>query len=107
MAEVVTCQRCGAPVDVPDDGRSYACRYCGAEVQVAVRADQIAAGIRLDLSNASAFLTRLALETAVASRTRVHRSGAEVVAIELDLPPDVFVARREAHAVVAQHKRVV
>jgi hypothetical protein len=65
--------------------------------------------MRLDLSNASAFLTRLAhtLETAVAERTKIQRHGADVVVIELDLAPDVFIAKREAHGVLAQHKRMV
>jgi hypothetical protein len=96
-------------MDAPDNGRSYGCKYCGAETQVAVDAAQIAAGMKLDLSNAAAFLARLAhaLETAVADRTKIHRQGVEVVGIELDLPPDVFVAKRESHGVLAQHKRMV
>jgi hypothetical protein len=47
------------------------------------------------------------LETAVADRTKVERSGVEVMAIHLDLAPDVFLARRESHRVLAQHKRLV
>jgi hypothetical protein len=103
------CERCGAPLDVPEDGGSYGCKYCGAQVQVAVDAAQIAAGMRLDLSNAGAFLGRLAhtLETAVGDRTKIQRQGTEVVVIELDLAPDLFIAKREAHGVLAQHKRVV
>jgi hypothetical protein len=106
---IVTCARCGAPIDVPADGRSYGCKYCGAEVLVAVDAGQIAAGMKLDLSNATAFLTRLAhaLETAVADRTKIQRQGTDVVAVELDLAPDLFIARRESHTVLAQHKRLV
>jgi hypothetical protein len=106
---VKTCERCGAPLDVPEDGRSYGCRYCGAEVQVAVEASQIAAGMRLDLSNATAFLARLAqmLETAVGDRTKIQRSGVDVIVLELDLGADVFVAKREGHGVLAQHKRMV
>jgi len=74
-----------------------------------VEATQIAAGMRLDLSNASAFLTRLAhaLETAMADRTKIQRHGAEVVVIELDLSPDLFIAKREARGVLAQHKKIV
>jgi hypothetical protein len=91
------------------EGRTFACKYCGAAMQVAVDAAQIAAGMRLDLSNATAFLHRLAhtLEIAVADRTRIERTGQEVTAIHLDLAPDVFLARREGHAVLAQHKRMV
>jgi hypothetical protein len=74
-----------------------------------VDAAQIAAGMKLDLSNASAFLSRLAhtLETAVAERTKIQRRGVDVVTIELDLAPDMFIAKREAHGVVTQHKRIV
>jgi hypothetical protein len=107
--EIVTCGRCGAPLAAADDGRTYGCKYCGAVMQVAVDAEQIAAGMNLDLTNATAFLHRLAhtLETAVGDRTKIHRSGVEVVGIELDLAPDVFLAKREAHGVLAQHKRMV
>jgi len=96
-------------MDVPEDGRSYGCKYCGAEVLVSVDAAMIAAGMKLDLSNATAFLTRLAhaLETAVADRTKIQRQGAEVIAVELDLAPDVFIAKRESHSVLAQHKKLV
>jgi hypothetical protein len=106
---VVSCERCGAPLDVPKEGLSYGCKYCGAEVQVAVGAEQIAAGMKLDLSNASAFLSRLAhmLETAVSERTKIQRHGVDVVVIELDLAPDLFIAKREGHSVLAQHKRMV
>lgn len=91
------------------EGRTFGCKYCGSVMQVAVDAAQIAAGMRLDLTNTSAFLHRLAhmLETAVADHTKIERSGAEVIAIHLDLAPDVFLARRESHGVLAQHKRLV
>jgi hypothetical protein len=107
--KVSVCERCGAPMDVPPDGRHFACKFCGGQVQVAVSAAQLAAGMKLDLSNASAFLTRLAhaLETSVGDRTKIQRQGADVVLIELTLAPDVFLVKREAGRVVAQHKRVV
>ena len=91
------------------DGRTYACNYCGAKRLIAVDATQIAQGISVDLSNVAAFLQRLAhaLETAVADRTKVQRHGNEVVALELNLAPDVFVAKREGSDVVTQHRRVV
>ena len=96
-------------MDAPTEGLKYGCKYCGAEVRVGVDARQIAAGMKLDLSNAAAFLARLAhtLETAVADRTKIHRQGEHVVGIELDLNPDLFIAKRESHGVLAQHKRMV
>ena len=75
-----------------------------------VNGAQIAAGMRLDLSNAAAFLARLAhtLEAAVADRTKIQRHGADVVAHRArPRPRGVFVAKREAHGVLAQHKRMV
>ena len=106
--QIVTCQRCGAPIEVPEDGTSYACRFCGTEVLVAVDAGMIAAGMKLDLSNATAFLDRLAqtLETAVPERTKVQRQGSHVASIELHLGADLFLARREPQGVLAQHKRL-
>ncbi len=96
-------------MDPGAEGRTFGCKYCGAQLQVAVDAAQIAAGMRLDLSNSSAFLYRLAhtLETAVAERTKINRSGVEVIAIELNLEPDLFLAKRESHGILAQHKRLV
>jgi hypothetical protein len=93
----------------PVDGRTYGCNFCGSSMQVALDPAQIAAGMKLDLTNASAFLHRLAhmLETAVGDRTKIHRQGADVVAIELDLAPDVFLAKREHSSILAQHKKLV
>ncbi|MFI5296929.1 MAG: hypothetical protein ACHREM_02435 [Polyangiales bacterium] len=108
-SEAVGCEQCGAIMVPGADGRTYACEYCRAQVLVTVDAAQIAAGMKLDLADATAFLDRLAeaLETAVADRTKIRREGVRVVAIELDLDPDMFVAKREARGLVAQHKRMV
>jgi hypothetical protein len=107
--EAVGCENCGAVMAPMPDGRTYACNYCGARRLIAVDAGQIVQGMGVDLSNLSAFLHRLAqaLETAVGDRTKVLRQGSEVVHIELNLAPDVFVAKREGGEMIAQHKRVV
>jgi hypothetical protein len=91
------------------DGRTYDCKYCGAQILVSVEVEQLAAGMKLDLSNATAFLGKLAhmLESAFADRTKVHRQGADVHGIEIDLGADLFVARRDGQGVVAQHKKMV
>lgn len=108
-SEEVGCDNCGAVMNPMQDGRTYVCRYCSAQRLIGVDASQLAIGMNADLTNVSAFLQRLAhsLETAVADRTRVERHGAEIIAIELNLPPDVFLARREGRDVVAQHRRMV
>jgi DNA-directed RNA polymerase subunit RPC12/RpoP len=107
--KIVSCQRCGAPIEVPDDARHYACRFCGAEVLVAVDAQQIAAGMKLDLSNAATFLGQVAhaVETALPDSIRVQRQGPEVAALDITLGADLFHAHREAHGLVAQHKHMV
>jgi hypothetical protein len=105
----VRCSNCGAPMSPQDDGRTFACLHCSAKAQVAIDSEQIAAGMRLDLANMEAFLVQLAnaLHHGFPDRTRVHRSGAVIAAIELDLDKDLFIAKRDAHGVVAQHKRMV
>jgi hypothetical protein len=91
------------------DGRVYKCGYCGTQAQVAVGADQVAAGMSLDLSNVDALLAQLArmLQQVVPQEVRVSSSGAHVHAIELMLEPDGFLLRREGQHVVSQHKKVV
>jgi hypothetical protein len=108
-SEQVECTTCGAVMVPQPDGRTYACEYCSAQILVAVDGAQIAKGMSLDLSNASAFLQKLAqtLESALADRTKVQRSGTQIVALELDLAPNVFVAKHDGRSVVAQHKKVV
>ena len=91
------------------DGRVYKCGYCGTQAQVAVGADQVAAGMSLDLSNVDALLAQLArmLQQVVPQEVRVSSNGAHVHAIELTLEPDGFLLRREGQHVVSQHKKVV
>jgi hypothetical protein len=91
------------------DGRVYKCGYCGTQAQVAVGADQVAAGMALDLSNVDALLAQLArmLQQVVPQEVRVSSMGAHVQAIELMLEPDGFLLRREGQHVVSQHKKVV
>lgn len=108
-AKSIECQHCGAGMLPSADGRTYHCKYCGSQILVAVEAEQLAAGMRLDLSNAAAFLERLArtLEAGFPERTRVHRQGGAVTGVEIDLGAEVFVAKHEGHHVVGQHKKVV
>jgi len=109
MSEQIRCSNCGGVMTPGADGRTYACAYCDAQQQVAIEADQIAAGLALDLANAEAFLTRLAdaLHAHFAQRTKVHRDGGHVVSFELDLDKDRFVAKRGSDGVIAQHKKMV
>lgn len=91
------------------DGRVYKCGYCGTQAQVSVDADQVAAGMALDLSNVDALLAQLArmLQQVVPQEVRVSAMGAQVHAIELMLEPDGFLLRREGQHVISQHKKVV
>jgi hypothetical protein len=109
MADLVRCENCGATMAPQFDGRVYACIYCRAQIQVAIGADQIAAGMALDLTNVDAFLSRLAqtLHQGFSEHTRIEANGQQVHSIEIDLEPDVFSIRREGHRAVGHHKKVV
>jgi len=105
----VSCTNCGAPMAPSHDGRTYGCNYCGARVQVAVAAEQIAAGLALDLHDMEAFLAQLAntMSQGLAEQTKIQARGRTVDAIEIDLDPDIFIARRSGAHVVSEHKRIV
>jgi len=92
-----------------DDGRTFACLHCSAKAQVAIDSEQIAAGMRLDLANMEAFLVQLAnaLHHGFPDRTKIHRTGSVIATIELELEKDLFLAKRDAHGVVAVHKKMV
>jgi hypothetical protein len=109
FGNTIKCNVCGAAMVPQPDGRTYACQYCNARVQVAIEAEQIAAGLRLDFTNAAALLAQLAgmLTSGFAAQTRIEGHGAEVHLIEVTLEKDVFVAQRESHGVTAKHKKVV
>ena len=108
-AQLVPCANCGAPMTPQQDGRTYACTYCNTRVLVAVDGGQIAAGLRLDLANLDGFLAQLAntLSAGYAEYTQIHANGRVVHGIEVNIEPDVFIARREPHGLIAQHKRLV
>jgi hypothetical protein len=108
MSEQIRCTSCGAGMKPRTDGRVHACEYCGAEVQAAIDADQLAVGLKLDLNDVEAFVTGLAnaLHGSVGGRTKLSLDGARVVSFELDLSPDLFLVKREAHGIVAQHKKM-
>ncbi len=91
------------------DGRVYECPFCRTKVQVGIGADQIAAGVGADLQNIDAFLARLAnaLHQGFGEHSRIEANGGYVLAIEVNLEPEVFLARREGAGIVTQHKKVV
>jgi hypothetical protein len=109
MTALNRCEACGAPQTAPTDGRHAVCSYCGAEAELAVDSGQLARGLALDLSNADGFMQRLstALSEGFGTRAKIRREGTQVLAIELTLDPDIFVAKREHERVVGQHKKVV
>ena len=105
----VNCQHCGAPMQPGADGRMYSCGFCGTKAQVGIGADQIAAGMALDMSNIATFLGHLAhqLQQAVPSQVKIEGSGSHVAGIEVNLDPDAFALRHEGGHVVAQYKKLV
>ena len=105
----VPCSNCGAMSTPQADGRTYLCAYCGTKTQVAIDAQQIAAGMRLDLSHVETFLPQLAttLSQGFSERTVIQANGSYVLSVTIDLDPDHYIARREGPRVVAEHKKVV
>ena len=91
------------------DGRTYACTFCKTQVQVAIEGRQIAAGMRLDLTNVDAFLSQLAhtLSTGFAESATIHADARAVYSIEVNLDPDVFLVHREGPRVVTRKKKMV
>ena len=91
------------------DGRVYACPYCRTQMQVAIGADQIAAGMAVDLANVDVFLSKLAqtLHQGFSERSSIQANGTYVMAIEINLDPDHFHVHREGQHAVATHKKVV
>jgi hypothetical protein len=91
------------------DGRLYSCGFCGTKAQVGIGADQIAAGMALDMSNIEKFLGDLAhsLQQAVPQQVKVVGSGTHVASIDVNLDPDAFSLHHEGGHVVAQYKKLV
>jgi hypothetical protein len=91
------------------DGRIFVCPYCSAEAQVAIDSQQLAAGLKLDLSNVDTFLLELsaALHGHFGERTKLKLDGAQVAMFEVNLDPHLFVAKRETHGIVTQYKKLV
>ena len=97
MTKVVQCESCGATMQPTADGRVFSCSFCKSQKQVAIDEEQLAAGLRLDMSNVHQFLHDLseALRHALPDKTRVHREGVHIELVELNLDPHLYVARRE------------
>ncbi len=109
MQQAMECSNCGAKMTPQYDGRVYVCPFCQMKIQVAIGADQIAAGMAVDLNNIDAFLQRLAnaLYQGFREFSRIEANGQTIMMLELNLEPEVFMANRQGQKVVAQHKKVV
>jgi hypothetical protein len=109
MTSAISCTHCGAMMVPQWDGRLYQCPYCRTQVQVAIGADQIAAGMAADLSDVDGFLARLAatLQEGFSERAQVRVEGGFVHGIEIDLETDRYVVHREGPRAVASHKKMV
>jgi hypothetical protein len=109
MTAPIRCPSCGAMMKPAADARIHACEYCGAQTQVAIDGEQLAAGLRLDLQNIEEFMYRLAhsLHHGFTGRTKFESMGEKLELFELNLDIDMFVAKREPHGIIAQHKKMV
>jgi hypothetical protein len=109
MHEHHRCTNCGAQLTPQADGRTLACTFCGAKLQTAIEVDQLAAGLRLDMQNVEGFLYRLSheLHLTFSHCSKLEREGERLHHFELHLDPDLFVAKREPHGLVAMHRKMV
>ena len=109
MSDKTRCPNCGALMTPKSDGRTVSCEYCHAQLQVAIDSEQIAAGLQLDLANVDAFLHKLAtaMHANFSSRTRLEYDGGQLAKFELNLDPDMFVAKRDYDGMIVQHKKMV
>ena len=91
------------------DGRTYACQFCGTRMQVAIDAQQIAAGMAFDHSNIEASMARLAwaLAQGFPQQTQVQWEGQWLMHLDVSLDNDRFIVQREAQKLVARYQRVV
>ncbi len=110
MTKQIRCEECGAPLRPHADGRRYVCEHCAAERQVAIDSEQLSEGLRLDLSNVEAFVVGLATSMlrALPDRTRVLHEGPQIILLELNLDPHMYVTKREPQGhFTAQYKKLV
>lgn len=109
MTKQIRCEECGAPMAPHTDGRRYVCPHCSAEKQVAIDSEQLAAGLRLDLSDVEAFFAGLAksLLHAFPDRTRVLHEGTRIILVEVNLDPHLYLSKREQGGFVGHYKKLV
>jgi hypothetical protein len=110
MTELQRCANCGAPLtQAGPDVRKGVCEHCGAELSVAIDSSQIAAGMKLDMENADAFMSQLAraLAHAFGQRAKVTWDRGRISKVELDLGKDMFVAVLDVDTVEGQKKKMV
>jgi hypothetical protein len=103
------CSECGAPLRLKRVGGMHVCGYCGAQQQVAIDGDQLAAGLQLDLTNVEQFMHSLAhsLHGHFGERTKLVSGDGRIELFEINLDPDMFIAKRERGTVVAQYRKLV
>lgn len=110
MSDIIRCTSCGATMKPREtDGRVTQCDFCGAQIQAVITPDQVAKGLQLDAGDMNSFLGKLVdgLHEHMQDRTRVVREGTAIVLFEINLDPDMFVARKEGVVVVGQYKKLI
>ncbi|HEY0254599.1 MAG TPA: hypothetical protein VGC41_23895 [Kofleriaceae bacterium] len=106
----MSCTNCGAPVSPSNaDVRKGVCQFCGVELALAIDANQIAAGMALDLRNAQLFMSQLAraLGHAFGQRSRIEWASGQIVKVSVDFGKDMYVAVLDVDQVVGQKKKMV
>ena len=105
MTKVVQCDSCGATMQPNADGRVFSCSFCKSQKQVGIDEEQLALGLRLDMSNVHQFLHDLseALHHAFPEKTRVDRNGHHIELVQVNLDPHLFIAKRELTGEYSAH----
>ena len=103
------CSECGAPLKLKRVAGAHVCTYCGAQQQLAIDSEQLAAGLQLDLANVEVFMHSLAnsLHGHFGDRTKLLAQSGRIELFEINLDPDVFIAKRERGTVIAQYRKLV
>jgi hypothetical protein len=112
-ASIQRCGNCGAPADESADGRSIACRHCGANARRALDPAKLAAALRRDAESIAEQLAHLAgvLAAILPDRTSIEHAGMfsrkHVAAVTVTFEDTMFHLAHEASRVVSVKRDLV
>jgi len=108
------CDNCGAPADESADGRSLACRHCGATERRAIDPAKLAMALRRDVESIAEQLVHLAdvLATIVPDRLAIERAGGlfsrkHVSSVTVSFDDEMFHAAHDGSRLVSVRRDLV